>query len=110
MAFKINCNKHYAVKKILNTSRTALFPYEIRPGSNQENFTALAQARLLGRRHTSPKNAIKGIPGHLIGEAKNAITELIKEGFVLTKPTNYGTQIYLNREKKSLIEAIINEK
>ena len=63
-----------------------------------------------GARHTSPKNAIKGIPGHLIGEAKNAITELIKEGFVLTKPTNYGTQIYLNREKKSLIEAIINEK
>ena len=62
-----------------------------------------------GARHTSPENAIKGIPGHLIGDAKDAIDGLIKEGLILAKPTHYGLQIYLNPARKQEIEALIHE-
>ena len=63
-----------------------------------------------GGRHTAAENALKGIPGHLVGEAKEALESLIKAHFILPKPTHYGLQISLNPEQKAEIEAIINEK
>ena len=39
------------------------------------------------------------MPKHMAGVAKDAIKELIKEGFILQKPTSYGLQVSLNPER-----------
>ena len=57
--------------------------------------------------HTSKENAIKGIPSHDIGAAKDVIEDAIKDGFLNLKPTSYGDQISLNFKRKEEIKAIL---
>ena len=64
----------------------------------------LFRLRVIGGKHTAIEHLTKGLPKHAVGEAKNAVKELVKEGFVLHKPTSYGLQVSLNSEK---IEEII---
>ena len=65
--------------------------------------------RIIGGKHTAIEHLTKGLPKHVIGEAKNAVIELIKEGFILSKPTSYGLQVSLNQEKINEICNIIEE-
>ena len=60
-----------------------------------------------GGRHTSVENAVKGIPGHLIGDAKKAVRALIREQFLIPKQTHYGFHISLNPRLKKEIENTI---
>ena len=69
----------------------------------------LFRHRIIGGKHTAIENLTKGLPKHWIGAAKDAIKELIKERFILTKPTSYGLQISLNPEKIDEISKIIEE-
>ena len=59
----------------------------------------LYRGGVIGGKHTAVEHLTKGLPSHAIGEAKKAVNELIKEKFVLSKPTSYGLQVSLNTIK-----------
>ena len=69
----------------------------------------LYRHRIIGGKHTAIENLTKSLPKHLIGDAKEAVNELIKEGIILTKRTSYGLQVSLNPEKIDEISKIIEE-
>jgi len=63
-------------------------------------------------RHTDFENISKGFKlQHLGKEGKRRISklaeELIKEGFVIKKPTSYGLHVYLNSAKSKEIKDFI---
>jgi hypothetical protein len=70
-------------------------------------FDKLNRRGKWGPIHTSKENALKGIPSHDIGAAKEVIEDAIKDGFLNLKPTMYGDQISLNFKRKEEIKAII---
>ena len=65
--------------------------------------------RVIGGKHTAIEHLTKGLPKHAVGEAKNAVKEFVKEGFILQKQTSYGLQVSLNPEKIAEISKIIEE-
>jgi len=67
----------------------------------------LFRRRIIGGKHTAVEHLTKGLPKHVVGEAKNAVSDLIKDGLVLSKPTSYGLQVSLNPEKIDEIFRII---
>lgn len=67
----------------------------------------LFRRRAIGGRHTAFEHITAGIPKHLHGEAKKTAEKLIKQGFILAKPTLYGQQISLNPEKLNEVLRII---
>ncbi|MEI6103424.1 MAG: hypothetical protein WCP70_05720 [Methanothrix sp.] len=72
-------------------------------------FDKLDRRGKWGPVHTSKENAVKGIPGHELGAAKEVIDAAIKEGFLNLKPTSYGDQISLNFKRREEIIAIIRD-
>ena len=60
-------------------------------------------------KHTSFENIPKGAPPHMKGRIKEVAEQLIKEGFILQKPTSYGLEISLNFERKEEIFKIIEK-
>jgi len=70
-------------------------------------FDKLNRRGKWGPIHTSKENALKGIPSHDIGAAKDILEEAIKEGFLVPKHTGYGDHVSLNFKKKGEIMAII---
>ena len=70
-------------------------------------FDKLDRRGKWGPIHTSKENAVKGIPSHELGAAKEVIEAAIKEGFLNLKPTSYGDQISLRFKRKDEIMAII---
>lgn len=71
----------------------------------------LVRHRIWMHKHTNIYNLTKGLPFYLRGkkEIKEAIKELIKEGYLLLKQTNYGLEVSLNIEKKKEIEEFISD-
>ncbi|MBI2147648.1 hypothetical protein HYU19_04185 [Candidatus Woesearchaeota archaeon] len=69
----------------------------------------LFRRRVIGGKHTAIEHLTKGLPSHAIGEAKNAVNDLIKDELILSKPTSYGLQVSLNPEKIDEISRIIEE-
>ena len=67
----------------------------------------LFRRRIIGGKHTAIEHLTKGLPKHVIGEAKNVVDNLMKEGFILTKPTSYGLHVSLNPKKIDEIFKII---
>ncbi len=53
---------------------------------------------------------MSGIPGHTYGDAKEAAQELIREGLIIPKPTNYGLQISLNPNRLEEIKRMIESR
>jgi len=49
-----------------------------------------------GGKHTALETVKKGVPKHLGGDYMKLAKELIKDGFISSKPTSYGQQISLN--------------
>jgi hypothetical protein len=60
-------------------------------------------------KHTSFDNLQKSFPKHLRGDIKDAANELIKEGFILKKPTGYGLEVSLNSLKTGEIMQIVEK-
>ena len=69
----------------------------------------LYRRRIIGGKHTAVEHLTKGLPKHIVGFAKDAVKELVKEGFILQKPTSYGLQVSLNPEKIDEISKLIEE-
>ncbi len=62
-----------------------------------------------GGSHTSFDNLPKGFPKHLRGEVKEMAKELIKENFILAKPTSYSLEVSLNPSMKKEIEGMTRQ-
>ena len=69
----------------------------------------LFRHRYIGGKHTAIENLSKGIPRDKVHEAKEATEELIKENFIISKPTSYGVQISLNPEKIEEVIRLLEE-
>ena len=62
---------------------------------------ALARHRKWGESHTTYENMFRSFKSESLGKAglkhaKNIADELMREVFILKKPTNYGLQVSLN--------------
>lgn len=62
-----------------------------------------------GGKHTSFNNLPKGFPNHLRKDVKRVAKELIKEGVLLKKPTNYGIEVSLNPRESTKIMKYLSE-
>lgn len=56
----------------------------------------LFKHRFIGGKHTEIRNAMKGFPPHLLKEVKKEILNLIKEGYLLSKPSTGEIHISLD--------------
>ncbi|MCZ7384012.1 MAG: hypothetical protein O8C63_04605 [Candidatus Methanoperedens sp.] len=61
----------------------------------------------IGKRHTPFENALKGIPKHLRGEAKDSLEIMIKTGLILPYPTGHGLDVRINPERVDEVKRII---
>ncbi len=66
----------------------------------------LFKHRYIGGRHTEIRNVIKGFPQELLKEAKKQTAILIKENYLLAKPSTGEIHVSLNPR---MIKEIINE-
>lgn len=69
----------------------------------------LRNKRVIGAKHTHYDTLKFGFPKHLGKEIKDIADKLIKEKWLLTKPTSYGLQVSLNKEKLIEIEEFIKQ-
>ncbi len=69
----------------------------------------LRRKKVMGGVHTSYDTLKMGFPSHLGKDINNSIKELIKEGYILTKPASYGLQVSLNKERIREIEDFIKK-
>jgi len=67
----------------------------------------LRRKRIIGAKHTHYDTLKFGFPSHLGKNIKKIADQLIKQGFIISKPTSYGLQVSLNKEKLKEIEEII---
>ena len=60
-------------------------------------------------KHTNINNLPKGLSNSLKSskDVRKAIDELLKDDFLLSKPTHYGLEVSLNPKKKKEIEELI---
>jgi hypothetical protein len=61
----------------------------------------------IGGKHTSEDNIPRGLPKHVHGEAKKALKNLIRQGYIIPKTTSYGLQVSLNPTRISEIKQIL---
>jgi hypothetical protein len=69
----------------------------------------LRRKRVIGGKHTSFDTLKMGFPSHLGKDVKNIAQQLIRQGYIITKPTSYGLQVSLNKEKINENEAFIKK-
>ena len=69
----------------------------------------LRKKRVIGARHTHYDTLKSGFAKHFGKEVENIAKELIKEGWLITKPTSYGSQVSLNKERILEIEVFIKK-
>ena len=67
----------------------------------------LRRKKIIGGVHTHYDTLKRGFPSHLGKDIEKIAKKLIKEGFIITKPTSYGLQVSLNKERLADIEEII---
>jgi hypothetical protein len=67
----------------------------------------LRRKRVIGGVHVHFDALKKGFPSHLGKDIDKIAKELIKQDFLITKPTSYGLQVSLNKEKIKEIENFI---
>ncbi len=74
----------------------------------------LARKNCFGGKHTAAENMFRGLDQRRLGKeglkrARNLANELIKQGFIFTKPAHYGLQVSLNPAKSKEIKEIIRQ-
>ena len=67
----------------------------------------LRKKRVLGGVHTHFDTLKRGFPKHLGKEVEKIAEKLIKENWLVKKPTSYGLQVSLNKDKLPEIEKFI---
>ncbi len=68
----------------------------------------LTRAGKFEHSHTAIEHTFKGFPPELKGKVKVLSTDLVKEGILYVKKTNYGMQVSINVEKKDAIMEYID--
>jgi hypothetical protein len=69
----------------------------------------LRRKKVIGGVHTPFDTLRRGFPSHLGKDISKIAKELIKQGYLLTKPTNQGLHVSLNKEKLREIEEFIKK-
>ena len=67
----------------------------------------LRRRKIIGGVHTHFDTLRRGFPSHLGKDIKKIAKDLIKQGLILTKPTPYGLQVFLNKNRLREIEDFI---
>ena len=67
----------------------------------------LRRKKIIGGVHTAFDTIKKGFPSHLGKDINKIAKKLIKNGYLITKPTSYGLQVSLNKNKLKEIEDFI---
>ncbi len=67
----------------------------------------LRRKKVIGNVHTHYDTIKRGFPSHLGKDIEKIAKELIKQGFIITKPASYGLQVSLNKDKLKEIEEFI---
>ena len=67
----------------------------------------LRKKNVIGAKHTHYDTLKFGFPKHLGKEVEFASKDLIKRGWLIKKPTSYGLQVSLNKERVKEIEEFI---
>lgn len=73
---------------------------------------ALARKRNWGESHTAYEHMLRQFKTEALGKAglknvKNIADELMREGFIIKKPTHYGLQVSLNPKRAQEIKQLI---
>ena len=81
---------------------------------NEEQIKAtmlyhLRRKRIIGAKHTHYDTLKFGFSSHFGKEIKKIADKLIKQGFIITKPTSYGLQVSLNKDRVRKIEEFIKK-
>ena len=61
----------------------------------------------IGGKHTSAANLPKGLPRDMHGDAKKAVKNLIRQGYIVPKITGYGLEVSLNSGRINEIKQIL---
>jgi len=69
----------------------------------------LRRKRKIGESHAPYDTIKKGLPSHLGKYVEKIARELIRIGWIITKPTSYGLQVSLNKDKLKEIEEFIQK-
>ncbi|MAF37167.1 hypothetical protein CL622_08705 [archaeon] len=69
----------------------------------------LRRKKVIGGKHSHFDTLKKGFPSHLKKEVDKVAKQLVKEGFLITKPAGYGLQVFLNKQRLQEIEAFIHK-
>lgn len=69
----------------------------------------LRRKRIIGGVHTHFDTLKRGFPSHLGKDINKIAKELIKKSWILTKPTSYGLQVSLNKNRLKEIEEFIKK-
>ena len=72
-------------------------------------FYHLRRKKVIGNVHTHYDTLKKGFPSHSGKNVEKVVKNLIREGFIITKPTSYGLQVSLNRKRVIEIEDFIKK-
>jgi len=69
----------------------------------------LRRKKVIGGVHTPFDTITKGFSSHMGKDVKKIAAELIREGLILKKITNYGLHIKLNKDRLGEIEEFIKK-
>ena len=69
----------------------------------------LRRKKIIGGVHTPFDTIMRGFPSHQGKDVKKIAHELIKKGYLITKPASYGLQVSLNKDKIQEIEEFIKK-
>ncbi len=72
-------------------------------------FYPLRRKKVIGGVHTPFDTLKRGFPSHLGKNIKKIAEDLIKKGYLITKPTNQGLHVSLNKERIEEIENFIKK-
>ncbi len=67
----------------------------------------LRRKSVIGNVHTHFNTLRRGFPIHLAKDVNKIAKDLIKNGLITTKPTSYGLQVSLNKNRIKEIEGFI---
>ncbi len=76
-------------------------------GIRVKMLARMLRHNIFGEKHMDFEHLHSGFPSHLAREVRQVAKELIREGWLLTKPAHYGLQVSLNPRKAQEIKECV---